>query len=380
MNIMGSLKKRRIIYVVNVDWFFISHRMPLAQNALDLGWDVFLISKNTGRFDELKKSGISCIDIDFERSGKNPLKELHNIKSLRKIYKNIQPDIIHHVTLKPAIYGTIAANQVLKNVRIINAVSGLGYTFTAGRTSISKIILINLMRYAFKNKRSNFIFQNPDDKLLYDKLNFLSQDNSRIIKGSGVDEKVFLEKKYTSTSGLLTVVLLARMLKDKGVIEFIKAANILRSKYSDKIKFVLVGGIDTDNPSHISLTELNSYIDQTYITWLGHQTNVIEIYNSSDIVCLPSYREGLPKSLVEAMAVGCPIITTDAIGCKECVEHGFNGFIVPTGDASKLAESIEVLINNDNLRIEMGHNSRMKMIKEMSLSTVINKTFNFYEN
>jgi glycosyltransferase involved in cell wall biosynthesis len=207
----------------------------------------------------------------------------------------------------------------------------------------------------------------------------LNERNHVIIKGAGVDETVFLEKKNSVLKGKIRIVFLARMLKDKGVFEFIKAANMLRARYSDIIEFVLVGGIDIFNPSFVSEVQLISLTDSTYLIWLGHQENVKKIYESADIVCLPSYREGLPKSLVEAMAVGCPIITTDAIGCRECVDNGVNGFLVPVGDYEILAQRIEELVLDKELRIKMGHKSREKMIKEMSLSKVIKMTFDFYE-
>lgn len=369
--------QKRIVYVVNVDWFFVSHRLPLALKAVEMGWNVFLVTKNTGKFDELRNQGIQCISLDFERSGKNPIKEISLIVSLRSIYKEINPDIIHHVTLKPSIYGTIAAKQ-LGIKRIVNAVSGLGYSFTDNRKSISKVILMNLLKWAFKNKASNFIFQNPDDMAFYKELGFLTKDNFTIIKGSGVDEEAF---KYCmpKVCNKLNITLLSRMLKDKGVLEFIAAANALKTDFEALIEFTLVGGIDQDNPAHIKEADLKLQCDGIYIKWLGHRNNVKDIYERADIVCLPSYREGLPKSLVEAMAIGRPIITTDAIGCRECVDNEVNGFLIPVKDSLSLAKKMKQLILNKELRLEMGLASRKKMINEMSLATVVSQTFDFYE-
>lgn len=369
----------KIVYVVNVDWFFISHRLPLALEALSRKWNVYLICKNTGKFGELTNMGINCISVDFSRSGKNLVKELKYIFFLKKIYKNLNPDIIHHIAIKASVYGTIAAKKSKVNAKIINTVSGLGYTFTGNKRLFSKFFLIRLFKYVFSDQRTDFIFQNPDDNSFYNDLKFLNERNHVIIKGAGVDETVFLEKKNSVLKGKIRIVFLARMLKDKGVFEFIKAANMLRARYSDIIEFVLVGGIDIFNPSFVSEDQLISLTDSTYLIWLGHQENVKKIYESADIVCLPSYREGLPKSLVEAMAVGCPIITTDAIGCRECVDNGVNGFLVPVGDYEILAQRIEELVLDKELRIKMGHKSREKMIKEMSLSKVIKMTFDFYE-
>lgn len=371
--------KRKIIYVVNVDWFFVSHRLPLAIEALQRGFIVYLITKNTGEFHKFRKLGIICYDMDFERAGKNPLKELKLINQLTRIYREVKPDIIHHVTLKPSIYGTLAAKRNQKRAQIINAVSGLGYTFTAGRRSVSKILLTLLLQFAYYDKKSKFIFQNPDDLQVYKKMGFLNDKNHVIIKGAGVDETKFcLKEKQKHNSGELKVVLVARMLKDKGVFEFINAANVLKDEFANRLRFILVGGIDEFNPAAISADTVNELCDGTYITWLGHQTNITEIYHDADIVCLPSYREGLPKSLVEAMSVGCPIITTEAIGCRECVDEGINGFKVPIGDYQILAERIKMLANDSDLRLHMGQESRKKMLREMSLSHVIKTTFEFY--
>ena len=218
--------------------------------------------------------GINCISVDFSRSGKNLVKELKYIFFLKKIYKNLNPDIIHHIAIKASVYGTIAAKKSKVNAKIINTVSGLGYTFTGNKRLFSKFFLIRLFKYVFSDQRTDFIFQNPDDNSFYNDLKFLNERNHVIIKGAGVDETVFLEKKNSVLKGKIRIVFLARMLKDKGVFEFIKAANMLRARYSDIIEFVLVGGIDIFNPSFVSEDQLISLTDSTYLIWLGHQENV----------------------------------------------------------------------------------------------------------
>ena len=369
---------KKIIYVVNVDWFFVSHRLPLALEALKRKYDVYLITKDTGCRDELTDKGIKFINVDFERSGRNPVKELSLISKLKKKYQEIKPDVIHHITLKPSIYGTIAARKVGSKAKIINAVSGLGYTFTDNRKSLNKVFLQGLLKWAFKDPKSNFIFQNPDDKAVYRELGFLTGENAVIIRGSGVDENEFAFSVPVKKEKLV-VVLLARMLKDKGVIEFIEAAQILKKEFEDKAEFWLAGGIDEHNPAHISEAELVEKCVPGYIKWLGYRKDVKDIYIQADIVCLPSYREGLPKSLIEAMAIGRPIITTDAIGCRECVNEGINGFKVPIKDHIELADKIRVLLLNNDLRLNMGMASRGKMTNEFSLKEVVAQTFKLYE-
>ena len=199
-----------------------------------------------------------------------------------------------------------------------------------------------------------------------------------IIKGSGVDEKEFGFLAPVKKQKLI-VVLLARMLKDKGVLEFIEAAQTLKKEFTGKAEFWLVGGIDEHNPAHITENELNEKCDPAYIVWLGHRSDVKHVYEQSDIVCLPSYREGLPKSLIEAMAIGRPIITTDAIGCRECVDEAINGFKVPVKDYQQLSVRMKQLLLDEDLRLKMGKASREKMVNEFSLKEVVAQTFNLYE-
>ena len=233
------------------------------------------------------------------------------------------------------------------------------------------------MNLAFSDKKSNFIFQNPDDQKLFSNYGFTKSTNNVLIKGSGVDETIY-QSGIKTQNKKIKIVLLARMLKDKGVIEFIKAANLLKNKYDSKFEFLLAGNLDYSNPAGISEQDLLTLCDDSYIKWIGFQNNVKSIYQDCDIVCLPSYREGLPKSLVEAMAMELPIVTTNVTGCRECVVDGYNGFLVPVKDHVELANKIEVLGLNYNLRIKMGKNSRIKMLKEMSLRKVIDLTFKFY--
>lgn len=369
--------KQKIFYVVNSDWFFLSHRQSLALEALQKGYEVFLLSKDTGRRQEIESLGIKFIDVEFERSGKNPFKDLLLIRRLYRIYREYEPSIIHHVTMKPSLYGTIAANMLGYNPVVINAVTGLGYVFTDKRRSLTKSIIHFLMNLAYKKSKAKFIFQNPDDRGLYERMGFLKAGNNRIIKGAGVDTLVY---HYTEPvpKDKVCIIFPARMLWDKGLMEFVEASHLLKDKYFGKVLFVLIGGIDKQNPAAIAEDELRKLLVEGYIEWKGHVVNMMTEYQYADIVCLPSYREGLPKSLVEAMAIGRAIVTTDTVGCRECVSDGENGYIVPMKDAGRLASAMESLIENSALRVKMGKRSREMMEMEMSLKTVINETFDFY--
>jgi glycosyltransferase involved in cell wall biosynthesis len=367
----------KILFIVNVDWFFLSHRLPLATEAISKGHTVFLVTKDTGKRELIESYGITFINLNFERSGNNPISEFFLIFKIRTIIAKIKPDIIHNVTIKPIIYGSIAYKFVLRKAAVVNAISGLGYNFIGNRNSLSQKIIGYLMNFAYK-ARVNFIFQNPDDLNFYRKLNFLKQNKYCLIKGSGVDENEFQfsPKKSEAT---LKVVFVARMLKDKGVFEFINAAHLLRNKWYGKVKFYLLGDVDPHNPASAKKEEIEQLLTNDYIIWSGYQANVIHFLIDSDIVCLPSYREGLPKSLIEAMAIGRPIVTTDVPGCRECVEDGYNGYLVDPQNAEDLALKLELLLLDEAKRSQFGINSRKKMLAEFSLNKVLKDTFNFYD-
>ncbi|QEC73948.1 glycosyltransferase family 4 protein [Arachidicoccus ginsenosidivorans] len=349
--------------------------MNLALKIKNCGHEVYILTKDTGRFNMLRDLGLIPLNINFDRSGTNLLKELNLIRRIRRSILKFQPDLIHNVTIKPVIYGTIAARG-LSTVKIVNAISGLGYNFIDGRAGFTQKIILKLMKFAFKRK-VNFIFQNPDDLSLFKYFGFLIDNDYRIIKGAGVDENLF-PYNDPSLNGKLTVLFLGRLLKDKGIVEYFEAAKKLQDEWVNKVNFVAMGDVDFENPASISIKELNSFLVPDYIIWRRFEENVVDSLIESDIVCLPSYREGLPKSLIEAMAVGRPIITTDVPGCRECVENGYNGFLVPSKDINSLSIQLSNLLKNDKLRLSMGVNSRQKMINELSLSQVIRETFDFY--
>lgn len=361
----------------NVDWFFKSHRLPLAIEGIKRGYSVYLISNNTGYFQEFELIGIKCFDVKFSRGFANPIFELFNVFKLVYFYYSLRPHIIHLITLKTSVYGNVAAFFFLKKVRIINAITGLGFLFTL--KSVINPLLVFFLKLVFSSKINNkFIFQNNDDKLVFSQFTRLNTNNCIIIKGAGVNEDEFVRTSPILSNGKIRITLVSRMLRDKGVLEFIDSAKSLRPLLFSKCEFVLVGGIDLNNPSRIYEDELIAKLEENYIIWLGHRSDIFDIYNLTDIACLPSYREGIPKSLIEAMAMSCPIITTNAPGCKECVIEGVNGFLVPIKDVGALSDKIYELVSNSDLMNSMGMQSRKFMVKEMSLKKIIQQTFDFY--
>ena len=361
---------KKLLMVANVDWFFISHRLCIAQEAKKNGWEVFVAAENTGRANEIINEGITFIDIKFSRSGINPFEELLTLYKFRKLYKEINPDIIHHITLKPVIYGSLVA-KILKIKGVVNAISGLGYNFTEDRKSMVQKVMLSIMKYGFNRNNLVIIFQNENDQKELTELRVIHPGNSIVrIKGSGVDLEKFYESPFPSFERI-KILLPIRMLWDKGVKELRDASDILKEKYYDKVQFILSGLADEDNKAGVPASYLNDWQDGNFVKWIGYQKNMVEVYQDSHIVVLPSYREGMPKSLIEACAIGRAIVTTNAIGCRECVDEGINGYKVSIYSSQELANALEQLINNHAMIKVMGHNSRIKSEEEFNVNNVI---------
>ena len=292
---------KRLFIVVNVDWFFLSHRKEIALAAKKEGLDVTIVTKNTGKKSEIISLGLKVIDLPMSRSGKNVLKELSTLQFLYNLYKKERPDIVHHVGSKTILWGTLAAKFAKVN-GVVNAVSGLGVFFSKKNNSIASKIILKVLRYSHHQDNLVVIFQNNEDKSLYLNNHIIKHNQAFLIKGSGVNLNDYC---YTlePEGGKIKVILTARMIIEKGIFDLIDAAGILKYEYNDKVQFLLCGGID-DNPNAIKENELRAVCDCEYISWLGYRYDVLELLKSSHIVTLPSYyREGLPKSLIEAAAI-----------------------------------------------------------------------------
>lgn len=370
---------KTLLMVANVDWFFISHRLCIAQEASKNGWKVYVACEDTGRSNEITIDGITFIDFKFSRSGTNPFLELKTLQQFYSLYKKIKPDVVHHITLKPVTYGSIIAKML--NIKgVVNAVSGLGYNFTANRQGVVQRMMIRLMRFGFNRDKLTIIFQNQDDQEALEKLGIVSKENKIVrIKGSGVDLIKYPESKFPSFERV-KVLLPIRMLWDKGVKELREASDLLKEKYQDKIQFILSGLADEENKAGVPASYLNEWQDGNYVVWIGYQKDMVSVYQNSHIVILPSYREGMPKTLIEACAIGRAIITTDAIGCRECVDEGINGLKVPVYSVIELANAIEKLVIDPNLILNMGKKSREKAVKEFNVKNVISKHLEIYDS
>jgi glycosyltransferase involved in cell wall biosynthesis len=373
------MTKPKLFLVVNVDWFFLSHRLPIALEAQKRGYDITILAiEEEGKGDEIRSHGLKFIPLPSTRGGKNILSELKLIRFLLKTYKEHKPDIVHHVAIKPVLYGSIAA-KFARIPKIVNAVSGLGTAFINPKPFSPIFILVkNLYKYSFRNKHLKVIVQNEDDMVQLLGFGVLKKEQIRLIKGSGVDLTDFSYCKEPPTEPI-TVVLAARMLWDKGIGEYVEAARQLKEKYKNKVNFILAGKVDEQNSTNIAEEQLLTWNKEGVTEWIGYQTNMAQVYRDAHIVVLPSYREGLPKSLIEACAIGRPIITTDVPGCRVVVDEGINGFLIPAKNSNALAIALEKLIDSKELRLEMGKKGRHLAEKEFSITSVLDKTFSIYE-
>lgn len=363
--------------VVHEDRFFLSHRKEIALRAQQEGYDVTLVAKNTGRRAEVEALGIRMIELPINPTGENIMEELKTFWFLFKLYRKLKPDIVHHVGLKVMLWGSLAA--LFAGVpREVNAVSGLGVLFSQEKPSLMAGMILKVLRFSHHRKHVLVIFQNNEDMGEFLTHKVLKPEQVRYIKGSGVDLKEFAYVPEPESSPI-KVIFTARMVVEKGTLVLIDAAERLRGEYGDSVEFLLCGGLST-NPKAVKEEELRAKCDGKYIQWLGHRKDVRELLQQSHIVCFPSYyREGVPKSLIEATAVGRPIVTTDSIGCKDTVEEGYNGFLVPIKDAKAVAEKLKILFDDKPFRQEMGRNSRKIAERDFDVEKVVDAHLQIYK-
>lgn len=367
----------KLFIVVNVDWFFLSHRLPIALAAKNSGWDVTIVTADTGKLHIIEEKGLKVINLPMSRSGMNIFEELKTLNFLRKLYATEKPDVVHHVGMKTILWGTLAA-KFSKVHGVVNAISGLGGFFAEDNKGLLAKVMPKVLKFSHNRKNLLCIFQNDDDWGLYVKHGIIKHDKGRFIKGSGVDLTQYC---YTPepTEGKIKVILTARMIVEKGIFLLTEAANRLRSKYEDTVEFQLIGGLD-DHPGAITKEQLDEVCDSKYIKWLGYRTDVNDLLKHSHIVAFPSYyMEGLPKSLIEADATGRPIITSNSVGCKETVVDGENGLLIEPKDVDALTEKLDLLISNKNLRIQMGKNARAYAEKYFDIEEVKKRHLAIYD-
>ncbi|HVC28989.1 MAG TPA: glycosyltransferase family 4 protein [Gammaproteobacteria bacterium] len=366
----------RILYVVNDAGFFLSHRLPLAQAAHANGYEVHVATPGDDASKTISSHGYKFHAVPLARQSMNPLGDFKTFLCLFRLYKNIRPDIVHQVTIKPVIYGGLAA-RLAGVPAMVSALTGLGHIFVDHglKAKILRSLAKVALRFSLNHRNSMVIFQNPDDRELFIQEGLLTVSNTKLIKGSGVDMVHFSPSE--ESLGIPLVVLASRMLWNKGVGVFVEAAIMLRDRVH--ARFALVGDTDPGNPEAIPDTQLAAWKDRGVVEFWGWRSNMIEVCRQASIICLPSYYgEGVPRILIEAAACGRPIVTTDTPGCREIVRHGVNGLLVPPRDSSALAHALKQLLEDPESRKQMGRAAREIAVAEFSLEKVVSETLAVY--
>lgn len=361
----------RLLFFVSEDWYFVSHRLPLAVAAKNAGYAVTVLTRVRAHGETIRAAGLDLVPFELDRSGMNPLRELGTLLRLIAAYRRLAPTLVHQVAMKPVLYGSLAA-LFAGRPRVVNALAGMGWLFTgAARGGVRAWVARALGALL---GRGMAIVQNPDDAALLGALG-VPEGRIRRIPGAGVDLDRF--RPCPEPPGPVTVVLPARLLWDKGVGEFVAAARLLRDR-GVAARFVLAGRPDPANPASVSPKDVQAWVDEGVVEALGWVDDMAALWAQSHIACLPSYREGMPKALLEAAACGRPIVTTDAIGCREVVRDGVEGLLVPVRDVGRLADALQRLIEDPALRVRLGAAARARAEGEFGLDAVIRATLAVY--
>lgn len=366
----------RLVYVVTEDWYFWSHRLDLARAAREAGYEVIVATRVTDHGERIRGEGFQLEPLEMVRRSRNPFREVMAIAELVRLYRRVRPDVVHHVAMKPILYGSLAA-WCARAPAVINAFAGLGYAFMDERNGLVRWCVKSALRIVLRLGRSVVLVQNRDDQDRLVGEGVVPASRTRLIAGSGID--IALYSLQPQPSGTSVVILPARMLWDKGVGEFVEAARSLKQK-GVHARFILVGRRDEHNPAAIPESRLKEWVQEGVVEWWGHREDMPAVYAAAMLVVLPSYREGLPKVLLEAAACGKAIVTTDVPGCREIVRDRFNGLLVAPKDSTALAMAMEELLSNQEARDVMGQRSRIRVTTEWSGSRITEQILGLYRD
>ncbi len=372
-----SARRPRLLFVFADDRFFWSHRLPVARAALRSGYEVVVATGVYSFAQQIQDEGFRLIPLKLIRKSGSPLNELRAIRQLRRIYGLERPDIVHHVAIKPVLYGSIASIG-LNGMCAVNALTGLGYLVASSsrKAALLRSLVWKAFRALLNRSNERVLVENQDDRQLLVTHIGISPEKVVVTRGSGVDIEVF--QPAPEPAGIPVVALAARMLWIKGVGEFVAAARLLQVKGLGA-RFVLAGDADPNNPSSVPRQQLLDWQNSGAVEWWGHQQDMPRLFRQTNLVCLPSHGgEGVPKVLMEAAASGRAIVTTDVPGCREIVRQGVNGLVVAPGDPVSLAAAIELLVNGDTIRQQMAVRSRELAVSEFSEEAVIGQTLALY--
>ncbi len=369
--------KRRLLFVVTEDWYFCSHRLALACAARDAGYEVWVATRVDQYEQKIRAEGFQLVPLQMERSSLSVRSQYRALRELTRVYREVKPDIVHHVALKPVLIGSMAAQRA-KVPAVVNALAGLGFVFASEslQARVLRPVIRAWFRHVLNRGNSRLILQNPDDVRLFVENKLIAADRIIMIRGSGVDVRHY--HVLPESRDKPTVALVARMLRDKGIVELVDAARLLRA-HGRTVRVILAGGLDELNPSCLAEKEIRAWEREGLIEWWGEVEDVRTVWAQAHLAVLPSYREGLPKSLLEAAACGRALIATDVPGCREIVQHEKNGLLVPVRTTAPLATAIERLLDDAALRARMAKAGRELVEREFAQEKVIAKTLAVYE-
>mgnify|MGYP003636840964 CR=1 FL=1 len=363
-------QRPRLLFIVTEDWAFLRHRLPMARAALDMGLEVAVATRVSEHADAIRALGITVFHTPVERAGLSPIGDLRYLAGLIRTLRRFRPQLIHNVAAKPILYGTLAARIAARGAVVVNAFTGLGILFTdgdGGRSRKSRLLgglLMGMLRRLCGHTRVHMLVQNVDDRDFLAARGIGRADHMHLIPGSGVDLTQFpVTPEPRSTP--LRAVLVGRLLKTKGVEDFVQAARILKDRGRD-IRMVLVGAPDPGNPTTVTRERIDAWVAEGLVEWAGERDDIAAVWASAHVAVLPSYREGLPKSLLEAAACARPLVATDVPGCRALVRDGENGLLVPPRDPAALADAIDRLAADGALRHAFGAAARADVEARLS--------------
>ncbi len=372
----GSVPK--ILYLVTEDWYFCSHRLPQARAAKAAGAEVVVATRVDEDAARIEAEGFRLVPLDWRRGDTNPLRELGSVAAVIRLYRRERPDLVHHVAIKPTLYGGLAA-AVAGTPVVVHALTGLGYFFIGGgwKARIIGPMVRGLLGWLLNRPNAHVIVQNPDDLALLRRRRLIRHPRVTLIPGSGVDVEQL--RPVPESDGIPVAALVGRMLEDKGVSELVGAAQLLRDR-GVALKVRLVGPPDPHNPASIPDATLRAWQEAGVVEWVGFERDIAAVWRDAHIAVLPSYHEGLPKALLEAAACGRPLVASDVPGCREVVRDGVTGLLVPARSVVPLADALERLARDPALRRRLGANARRLVEAEFAEPVVVRETLRLYRH
>lgn len=365
---------RKLLYLVSEDWYFVSHRLPMARAAKDAGYEVHVATRVVDCAPQIESEGFILHPIPWCRGSVNPLRTIDTILAVRALYRELKPDIVHHVAFVPTVVGSIAALGL--PMAKLNALAGLGFVFTSqtAKARLLRPFARRLLAFLLRRPKTSVLVQNPDDRAMVMSLG-VTDDHIALIAGSGVDVDELIP--LPEPKGQFSFGFVGRLLSDKGVETLVRAQEVL-SERGMEVRVLLAGAPDPSNPASIADETLAQWRRRAGLVLLGHIPDVRTVWEQAHVAVLPSRREGLPKSLLEAAACGRPLIATDVPGCREIARHGVNGLLVPPDDPITLADAMEQFLKDRELRLRLGAEARRIVVSEFSSSRVAREIVDLY--